>query len=35
VGKADLIAEVKWLPELEAEHRLSGDYLWVKVAVLF
>lgn len=35
LGKANLAAEVKWLPELDVEHRLKGDYVWFKLAVLF
>jgi hypothetical protein len=35
VGKTDLIAEVKWLPELNVEHRLKGDYIWFKLALVF
>ena len=35
VGKTDLIAEVKWLPELDVEHRLKGDYVWFKLALVF
>ena len=35
LGKTDLIAEVKWLPELDVEHRMKGDYVWVKLAVVF
>jgi hypothetical protein len=35
VGKVDFAAEVKWLPELEVEKRLKGDYVWVKVGVVF
>jgi hypothetical protein len=35
VGKADLAAEIKWLPELDVEKRLKGDYVWVKVGVVF
>jgi hypothetical protein len=31
----DLVTEVKWLPELETEHRLKGDIVWFKVAVVF
>jgi hypothetical protein len=31
----DLVAEVKWLPELEVNKRLKGDYVWFKLAVLF
>jgi hypothetical protein len=35
VGNADLAAEIKWLPELDVERRLKGDYVWVKVGVVF
>jgi len=35
VGQTDVIAEVKWLPELDVEHRLKGDYVWFKLAMLF
>jgi hypothetical protein len=26
-----IMAEVKWLPELDVENRLSGDYVWFKL----
>lgn len=32
---ADLVAELKWLPELNVEKRLKGDTIWFKLAVLF
>ena len=35
IGDLDLVFEVKWLPELETENRLEGDYVWVKAALLF
>lgn len=35
VGKADLAAEVKWLPELNVERRLKGDTVWFKLGVVF
>lgn len=35
IGDSDLVFEVKWLPELETEKRLEGDYVWMKAAVLF
>jgi len=35
IGQSDLVAEVKWLPELDTEHRLKGDYVWFKLAILF
>jgi hypothetical protein len=31
----DLVAEVKWLPELDVEKRLKGDTLWFKLALVF
>ncbi len=31
----DLVAEVKWLPELDVKHRLEGDYLWFKLGMAF
>jgi hypothetical protein len=31
----DLVSEVKWLPELDVNHRLQGDTVWFKLAVLF
>ena len=34
-GQTDVIAEVKWLPELDTKGRLEGDYVWFKVALLF
>jgi hypothetical protein len=30
-----LVAEVKWLSELEVDKRLKGDYVWFKLALLF
>jgi hypothetical protein len=33
--KTDLVAEVKWLPELDVTHRLKGDYIWFKLALVF
>lgn len=35
VGKTQVIAEVKWLPELDVDKRLEGDYIWFKVVCLF
>ena len=31
----DLVAEVKWLPELDVKHRLEGDYIWFKLGMVF
>jgi hypothetical protein len=30
-----ILAEVKWLPELDVKNRLSGDYVWFKLAWAF
>lgn len=35
LGKTDFAAEIKWLPELDVEHRTQGDYIWVKVGMVF
>jgi len=35
LGKVDLAGEVKWLPEVDVENRLKGDYLWVKFGLVF
>jgi len=35
LGKTDLVAEVKWLPELSVEKRLKGDTVWFKLALVF
>ncbi len=35
VGGKDLVAEVKWLPELDVEKRLKGDFIWVKLGLAF
>jgi hypothetical protein len=35
VGGKDVVAELKWLPELGVQKRLSGDTIWFKVAVAF
>jgi hypothetical protein len=35
LGETDLVAEVKWPPELEVNKRLKGNYVWFKLAVLF
>lgn len=34
-GKAQLLSEVKWLPELDTDDRLEGDYVWFKLGFLF
>ncbi len=35
IWKKDLVAEVKWLPELSVKKRLEGDYIWFKLGMLF
>ncbi len=35
VGGKDLVAEVKWLPELDVEKRFKGDYVWFKLGMAF
>jgi len=35
VGKTDVVAELKWLPELSVEKRLKGDTVWFKLALVF
>jgi len=35
VGDTDVIAEAKWLPELDVKNRMKGDYVWIKLALLF
>lgn len=35
VGKTDPSAELKWLPGLGTKHRLKGDHVWFKFALLF
>jgi len=35
LGKVNLAGEVKWLPEVDVENRLKGDYIWVKFGIVF
>lgn len=35
IGSVDFAGEVKWLPEVDVQNRLKGDYLWVKLGVVF
>ena len=35
VCDAQLLAELKWLPELDVDKRLKGDYVWFKLGFLF
>jgi hypothetical protein len=35
IWKKDLVAEVKWLPEIDVKNRLEGDYIWFKLGMVF
>ena len=35
IGKKNLAAELKWLPELDVQNRLKGDYVWFKLGMAF
>jgi hypothetical protein len=35
LGKHDLVCEVKWLPQLDSKNTTKGDYVWVKLALIF
>jgi hypothetical protein len=35
LGNTNLAAEIKWLPELDVEHRIEGDFIWFKVGLAF
>ena len=35
MGKETLLVEFRWLPELDTENRLKGDYLWLKMVYKF
>lgn len=35
IWKKDLVAEVKWLPEIDVKNRLKGDYVWFKLGMVF
>jgi len=35
IGNYDFAGEVKWLPEVDVQNRLKGDYLWVKLGFVF
>jgi len=35
IGTEKLLFEFKWLPELETQNRLKGDYLWLKMVYTF
>ena len=35
LGKTSIAAELKWLPQIDAQKTLKGDYIWFKVGVQF
>ena len=35
IRKTELVVEAKWLPQLNTENTTKGDYVWVKVGLLF
>lgn len=35
VGDTQIFAELKWLPELDVDKRMKGDYVWFKFGFLF
>lgn len=34
-GQTQVVAELKWLPQLSTTNTLEGDYVWFKLALLF
>jgi len=34
-GETQVLAELKWLPDLDVDNRLQGDSIWLKLGVLF
>ena len=35
VGQHDLVFEAKWLPQMHSKNTTKGDYVWVKIALIF
>ena len=35
VWRKDLAAELKWLPEMDVNNRLEGDYILFKLGMVF
>ena len=35
IRKTSLAAELKWLPELDVQNRMKGDWIWFKLALVF
>jgi len=34
-SKTSLAIEVKWVPQIDVQNPMKGDYVWAKVAVVF
>lgn len=35
LSKTELAIDVKWLPQMDVQNTMKGDYIWVKAAVVF
>ena len=35
IGKTELAIDVKWLPQLDVQNMMKGNYVWAKVALVF
>jgi hypothetical protein len=35
IGKTTLFIDVKWLPQIDVENTMKGNYVWAKVALVF
>jgi hypothetical protein len=35
IGKSELVFEAKWLPQISVQNTTKGDYVWIKLALLF
>ena len=35
ISGKDVVAELKWLPEIDVKNRLEGDYIWFKLGMVF
>jgi len=34
-GDSNVLAELKWLPEMDVDKRMKGDYVWFKLGITF
>ena len=35
IGKTELAFDVKWVPQLDVQNTMKGNYVWAKVALVF